>query len=46
MLNLPLPIYEAAITKCQTYLNVISKTTRAAERKANAASRDSESDEE
>lgn len=46
MLNLPLPIYEAAITKCQAYLNVITKTTRAAERKANAASRDSDSDEE
>ncbi len=39
MLNLPLPVYETAITKCQTYLNVVSKTTRAAERKANIASR-------
>lgn len=39
MLNLPLPVYEAAVTKCQTYLNVVSKTTRAAERKANIASR-------
>jgi len=39
MLNLPLAVYEAAVTKCQTYLNVVSKTTRAAERKANMAAR-------
>lgn len=38
MLNLPMPMYEAAITKCQTYINAITKTTRAAERKANLAS--------
>lgn len=37
MLQLPVPNYESAITKCQTYLNSISKTTRAAERKANLA---------
>ena len=37
MLQLPMQNYEAAITKCQTYLNSISKTTRAAERKANLA---------
>lgn len=39
MLNLPLQVYESSVTKCQTYLNVVSKTTRAAERKANMASR-------
>lgn len=38
MLNLPMPLYETAITKCQTYINAITKTTRAAERKANLAS--------
>jgi hypothetical protein len=46
MLNLPLPIYEAAVTKCQTYINVVSKTTRAAERKANMASRPEVDDDE
>lgn len=39
MLNLPLAVYESAVTKCQTYLNVVAKTTRAAERKANIAAR-------
>lgn len=35
MLKLPAELYEEAITKCQTFLNVINKTTRLAERKAN-----------
>jgi len=34
MLALPAEMYEEAITRCQTLLNVINKTTRAAERKA------------
>ena len=46
MLNLPLPIYEAAVTKCQTYINVVSKTTRAAERKSNMAARPEVDDDE
>lgn len=37
MLKLPAELYEEAITKCQTFLNVINKTTRLAERKANVA---------
>lgn len=37
MLKLPAELYEEAITKCQTFLNVINKTTRLAERKANTA---------
>jgi len=35
MLKLPAELYEETITKCQTFLNVINKTTRLAERKAN-----------
>lgn len=35
MLKLPAELYEDAITKTQQYLNVINKTTRMAERKAN-----------
>jgi hypothetical protein len=35
MLKLPAELYEEAITKCQYFLNVISKVTRQAERKAN-----------
>lgn len=37
MLKLPAELYEEAITRCQTFLNVINKTTRLAERKANVA---------
>jgi hypothetical protein len=37
MLKLPADIYEETITKCQSFLNVINKTTRLAERKANLA---------
>lgn len=37
MLKLPAELYEETITKCQTFLNVINKTTRLAERKANTA---------
>lgn len=35
MLKLPAELYEETITKCQTFLNIINKTTRLAERKAN-----------
>ena len=35
MLKLPAELYEQTITRCQTFLNVINKTTRLAERKAN-----------
>ena len=35
MLKLPTELYEETITKCQTFLNIINKTTRLAERKAN-----------
>jgi len=35
LLKLPAELYEEAITKTQQYLNVINKTTRIAERKAN-----------
>jgi len=35
MLKLPAELYEETITKCQSFLNVINKTTRLAERKAN-----------
>jgi hypothetical protein len=35
MLNLPLNVYENTIIKTQTYLNVVNKTTRGAERVAN-----------
>ncbi len=37
MLKLPAELYEESITRCQTFLNVINKTTRLAERKANVA---------
>jgi hypothetical protein len=37
LLKLPAELYEEAITKCQTFLNVINKTTRNAERKANVS---------
>jgi len=37
MLKLPAELYEEAIVKCQTFLNVINKVTRIAERKANAS---------
>lgn len=37
MLKLPAELYEEAITKTQQYLNVINKTTRMAERKANVS---------
>jgi hypothetical protein len=35
MLKMPAELYEQTITRCQTFLNVINKTTRLAERKAN-----------
>ena len=35
MLKLPAELYEETITRCQTFLNVINKITRSAERKAN-----------
>jgi hypothetical protein len=35
MLKLPSELYEDTITRCQAFLNVINKTTRLAERKAN-----------
>jgi len=35
MLKLPAELYEQTISRCQTFLNVINKTTRLAERKAN-----------
>ena len=37
LLKLPAELYEESIVKCQTFLNVINKTTRLAERKANVA---------
>ena len=37
MLKMPAELYEETITKCQSFLNVINKTTRSAERKANVA---------
>lgn len=37
MLKLPSELYEDTITRCQTILNVVNKTTRVAERKANRA---------
>jgi len=37
MLKLPAELYEDTIVKCQTFLNVINKTTRQAERKANVS---------
>lgn len=40
MLKLPAELYEQTITRCQTFLNVINKTTRTAERKANLANVD------
>jgi hypothetical protein len=39
MLKLPAELYEETITKCQSFLNVINKTTRLAERKANIGNR-------
>ena len=36
MLNLPVEVFEKAIFKCQSYINVVGKTTREQERKANA----------
>lgn len=45
MLKLPAELYEDAITRCQTFLNVINKTTRLAERKANVAGVKAESQE-
>jgi len=38
MLALPTELYEEAITRCQTFLNVINKTTQLAERKADLKS--------
>jgi hypothetical protein len=40
MLKLPAELYEQTISRCQTFLNVINKTTRMAERKANLANVD------
>ena len=40
MLKLPAELYEQTISRCQTFLNVINKTTRLAERKANLANVD------
>jgi len=40
MLKLPAELYEQTITRCQTFLNVINKTTRLAERKANVGNID------
>jgi hypothetical protein len=40
MLNLPLEVYEQTIMKTQTYLNVVNKTTRVAERTANRRAQD------
>lgn len=40
MLKLPSELYEETITRCQTFLNVINKTTRIAERKANVTNID------
>ena len=42
MLNLPLEIYEQTIMKTQTYLNVVNKTTRVAERTANRRAQDND----
>lgn len=42
MLKLPAELYEQTISRCQTFLNVINKTTRLAERKANTANVDTE----
>jgi hypothetical protein len=36
MLNLPVEVFEKAIFKCKSYINVVGKTTREQERKANA----------
>jgi len=40
MLKLPAELYEKTVTRCQTFLNVINKTTRLAERKANLSNVD------
>ena len=45
MLKLPAELYEEAITKCQSFLNVINKVTRIAERKANLRNVNTESEE-
>lgn len=37
MLKLPAEQYEETVTKCQMFLNIINKTTRIAERKANVS---------
>lgn len=42
MLKLPAELYEQTISRCQTFLNVINKTTRLAERKANVGNIDSD----
>jgi hypothetical protein len=44
MLKLPAELYEESVTKCQSFLNVIGKTTRLAERKANLTGVSSESE--
>ena len=45
MLKLPAELYEQTISRCQTFLNVINKTTRLAERKANLANVPDDSEE-
>lgn len=45
MLNLPLEVYEQTIMKTQTYLNVVNKTTRNAERMANRRNQEENSEE-
>ena len=45
MLKLPAELYEETITKCQSFLNVINKVTRIAERKANLRNVNTESEE-
>jgi hypothetical protein len=46
MLKLPAELYEETISKCQSFLNVINKVTRIAERKANLANVNTQSEEE
>jgi thioredoxin-like negative regulator of GroEL len=46
MLKLPAELYEETIGKCQSFLNVINKVTRIAERKANLANVNTQSEEE
>jgi hypothetical protein len=45
MLKLPAELYEQTISRCQTFLNVINKTTRTAERQANLANVPTDSEE-